>query len=40
LIRSQISLLNHELKYWNAFTEANQALAKLTAAVGKEEIYE
>jgi outer membrane protein, heavy metal efflux system len=40
LIRSQISLLNHELQYWNAFTEANQALAKLTAAVGKEDIYE
>ncbi len=40
LIRSQIALLNHELKYWNAFTEANQALARLTAAVGKEEIYE
>lgn len=40
LIRSQISLLNHELQYWNAFTEANQALAKLTAAIGKEEIYE
>ncbi|MDH5479604.1 MAG: TolC family protein [Nitrosomonas sp.] len=40
LLRSQISLLNHELQYWNAFTEANQALAKLTAAVGKEEIYE
>ncbi len=40
LIRSQIALLNHELKYWNAFTEANQALAQLAAAVGKEDIYE
>ncbi len=40
LVRSQITLLNHELQYWNALTEANQALANLTAAVGKEEIYE
>ncbi|MDR4514667.1 TolC family protein [Nitrosomonas sp.] len=40
LVRSQISLLSHELKYWNAFTEANQALAQLTAVVGKEDIYE
>lgn len=40
LVRSQIALLNHELQYWNAFAEANQALANLTAAVGEEEIYE
>ena len=40
LVRSQITLLNHELQYWNAFSEANQALANLTAAVGKEGIYE
>ncbi len=40
LVRSQIALLNHEMKYWQAFTEANQALAQLMAAVGKEEIYE
>ncbi len=40
LVRSQISLLNHELQYWNAFAEANQALANLTAAVGEEGIYE
>ncbi|SFP73220.1 Outer membrane protein TolC [Nitrosomonas cryotolerans] len=40
LIRSQIALFNHELRYWNAFAEANQALAQLTAAVGKEAIYE
>ncbi|GJL76650.1 MAG: RND transporter [Nitrosomonas sp.] len=40
LVRSQITLLNHELQYWSAFAEANQALANLTAAVGKEEIYE
>jgi len=40
LIRSQIALLNHEMQYWKAFVEANQSLAKLTAAVGEEEIYE
>lgn len=40
LVRSQISLLNNELQYWSTFAEANQALAKLMAAVGKEEIYE
>lgn len=40
LVRSQIILFNYEMQYWNAFAEANQSLAKLTAAVGKEEIYE
>jgi outer membrane protein, heavy metal efflux system len=40
LIRSQITLLNHEMKYWQAFTEANQSLAQLVAAVGEEEVYE
>lgn len=40
LVRSQITLFNYEMQYWNAFTEANQSLAQLTAAVGKEEIYE
>lgn len=40
LMRSQIALLNHEMQYWKAFVEANQSLAKLSAAVGKEEIYE
>ena len=40
LVRSQITLLNFEMQYWNAFAEANQSLAQLTAAVGKDEIYE
>lgn len=40
LVRSQITLLNHEMKYWQAFTEANQSLAEIMAAAGKEEIYE
>lgn len=40
LVRSQITLYNYETQYWKAVTEANQALAELTAVVGKEEIYE
>ena len=40
LVRSQITLYNYEIQYWKALTEANQALAQLTAVVGKEEIYE
>jgi outer membrane protein TolC len=40
LARSQITLFEYQIQYWKAFTEANQALAQLTAAVGKDEIYE
>lgn len=40
LVRSQITLYNYETQYWKALSEANQALAQLTAVVGKEEIYE
>ncbi|MGZ8175796.1 TolC family protein [Methylobacter sp.] len=40
LVRSQITLFEYETQYWKAFTEANQALAQLSSAVGKEEIYE
>ncbi len=40
LMRSQIALLNHEMQYWKAFVEANQSLAKLSAAVGEEVIHE
>ena len=40
LVRSQITLFNYETQYWKALSAANQALAELTAAVGKEEIYE
>lgn len=40
LVRSQITLFNYETQYWKALSEANQALAELTAAVGKEDIYE
>ena len=40
LVRSQITLYNYETQYWKALIEANQALAQITAVVGKEEIYE
>jgi outer membrane protein TolC len=40
LVRSQITLYNYETQYWKVLSEANQALAQLTAVVGKEEIYE
>ncbi|MDD5410364.1 MAG: TolC family protein [Methylobacter sp.] len=40
LVRSQITLFEYETQYWKAFTEANQSLAQLNAAVGEEEIYE
>jgi len=40
LVRTQITLFEYETQYWKAFTEANQSLAQLSAAVGKEEIYE
>jgi len=40
LVRAQITLFNYETQYWKALSEANQALARLTAAVGKETVYE
>ncbi|WP_404361181.1 TolC family protein [Methylotuvimicrobium sp. KM1] len=40
LIRSQITVYDYEAQYWQAFAEANQALAQLVAATGKEDIYE
>jgi cobalt-zinc-cadmium efflux system outer membrane protein len=36
LVRSQITLYDYETQYWKSFSEANQALARLTAAVGEE----
>ena len=38
LVRAQITLYNFETRYWNALSEANQALARLDAAVGEEVI--
>jgi outer membrane protein, heavy metal efflux system len=40
LVRSQITLFEYETQYWKAFSEANQSLAQLSAAVGKEDVYE
>jgi hypothetical protein len=33
-------LLNYELQYWKSYTEANQSIATIKAAVGQENIYE
>ncbi|HEC12735.1 MAG TPA: TolC family protein [Acidiferrobacteraceae bacterium] len=40
LVRSQITLFKYETLYWKAVSAANQALAKLDAAVGKEMLHE
>ena len=40
LVRSQITLLNYESQYWKSLTAANQALARLVAAVGEEAVHE
>ena len=40
LVRSQITLYDHETRYWQALSEAQQALARLTAAVGREVTHE
>ncbi|RLA11131.1 MAG: transporter, partial [Gammaproteobacteria bacterium] len=40
LIRSQVTLFTYQLRYWQALSEANQALARLMAAAGEENIYE
>ena len=36
LVRSQITLFNYETQYWRSLSTANQALARLYAAVGGE----
>ena len=40
LVRAQITLYNYETLYWKAVSDARQALAKLTATVGKEVTHE
>jgi outer membrane protein TolC len=40
LVRAQVTLLNYELQYWQVYTEANQSIARLIAAIGEEKIYE
>lgn len=36
LVRAQITLYNHETRYWQALSDAHRALARLNAAVGRE----
>ena len=40
LVRSQVTLFNYETQYWRSLSAANQALARLHAAVGGEVIRE
>ena len=40
LVGSQVTLLNYEIQYWKALTDAHQALARLRAAVGEEQVIE
>jgi outer membrane protein TolC len=40
LVRSQITLFNYELQFWQSVSQSNQALASLQASIGKENIYE
>jgi len=40
LISSQAALYDYESQYWKALSAANQALARLIAAVGEENIYD
>ncbi len=38
LVRAQITLFNYETRYWKLFSQGNQALARLVAAAGGEEM--
>jgi len=40
LVRSQITLFNYEIRYWNALTQGKQSLAKLEEMIVGEDIYE
>lgn len=40
LVGSQVTLLNYEVQYWQALSSANQALARLTAAVGEDDVIQ
>jgi outer membrane protein TolC len=40
LVRAQTALYNYETRYWKSLSSANQAIARLSAAVGKEKIHE
>lgn len=38
LVRAQTTLYDYETRYWKSLAEARQSLARLTAAVGKEQL--
>ena len=40
LVRTQVTLYNHELQRWRVLTQARQALARLAAAAGQETLDE
>ena len=40
LVRAQLTLYNYQIQYWRSLADANQALARLYAAVGKENFHE
>jgi len=40
LVRAQITLFNYETRYWRALSQGNQALARLTAAIGKQSLFD
>ncbi|MDH5638501.1 MAG: TolC family protein [Nitrospinota bacterium] len=40
LVRAQITLYNYEIDYWKSVASANQALASLMRAVGRENVHE
>ncbi|HHI94174.1 MAG TPA: TolC family protein [Gammaproteobacteria bacterium] len=40
LVRAQITLFNYETRYWKALSQGNQALARLTAATGKQNLFD
>ncbi len=40
LVRAQITLFNYETRYWKALSQGNQALARLTAAIGKQRLFD
>jgi outer membrane protein TolC len=40
LVNAQITLYDYEISYWRMLSEAKQALVRIAAAVGEENIYE
>ncbi len=40
LVRAQVTLYNYQIQNWKAYTDANQAMTRLIAAVGEDNIHE